>query len=153
MIPEFKGRWRFLSNFEPPLISISCEACGQTHKVTVEHAFHAAKDLRAEAKHQILTGATPGKAKRMGRTAQLRPDWERVKTDIMRDLVTVKFVPSEVGGTLLLSTGDHELVEGNRWHDTFWGKCYCPIHEGRGANVLGTILMGIRATLERSPGS
>ena len=39
----------------------------------------------------------------------------------------------------LLDTGDTELIEGNNWHDTFWGVC-----KGKGQNNLGKILMEVR---------
>ena len=40
---------------------------------------------------------------------------------------------------LLLATGDAELIEGNNWGDTYWGKC-----NGQGLNRLGILLMQIR---------
>lgn len=38
---------------------------------------------------------------------------------------------------LLLKTKNKELKEGNVWHDTYWGVCTCPTHNGAGKNVLG----------------
>ena len=49
----------------------------------------------------------------------------------------------------LLATGDELLVEGNYWHDNYFGFCYCekcsqlPKH-----NQLGKILMRIREELK-----
>jgi predicted NAD-dependent protein-ADP-ribosyltransferase YbiA (DUF1768 family) len=40
------------------------------------------------------------------------------------------------------ATGDRKLVEGNYWHDTFWGVC-----NGVGENYLGEILMHVRQEL------
>ena len=42
----------------------------------------------------------------------------------------------------LLATGDAELIEGNYWHDTFWGMC-----NGKGENHLGRLLMEVRSEL------
>ena len=48
----------------------------------------------------------------------------------------------------LLSTSNATLVEGNWWHDNFWGDCYCPKCKGiPGANTLGRLLMELRSKL------
>jgi predicted NAD-dependent protein-ADP-ribosyltransferase YbiA (DUF1768 family) len=57
----------------------------------------------------------------------------------MREIVFIKFDGHLDLKELLLATGDHELIEGNKWHDTFWGVC-----DGIGQNYLGKILMEIR---------
>jgi hypothetical protein len=43
-------------------------------------------------------------------------------------------------------TGNTELVEGNHWHDTFWGV---DATTGEGDNGLGQILMQVRMELEK----
>jgi predicted NAD-dependent protein-ADP-ribosyltransferase YbiA (DUF1768 family) len=45
---------------------------------------------------------------------------------------------------MLLDTGDQELIEGNFWHDNFFGVCSCGACLGKGQNNLGKILMKIR---------
>ena len=49
----------------------------------------------------------------------------------------------------LLATGDEEVVEGNTWHDRYWGRCKCVKHEGECLNWLGRILMRVRADLRK----
>jgi predicted NAD-dependent protein-ADP-ribosyltransferase YbiA (DUF1768 family) len=49
----------------------------------------------------------------------------------------------------LLETGELELIEGNNWHDNFWGSCSCPKCGSGGLNYLGKILMRIRAELSQ----
>lgn len=48
----------------------------------------------------------------------------------------------------LLATGGKELIEGNVWHDNFWGVCQCAdckkLVKGRWGNKLGEMLMRIR---------
>ena len=56
----------------------------------------------------------------------------------MTDLCRIKFSDPHLR-SLLLATGDAELIEGNWWHDQFWGVC-----NGVGQNQLGKILMAIR---------
>ena len=46
----------------------------------------------------------------------------------------------------LLATGDAELIEGNTWHDTYWGY---DITKKRGKNKLGKILMVVREDLRK----
>jgi ribA/ribD-fused uncharacterized protein len=84
---------------------------------------------------------TPAEAKHWGRTVQLRPDWENVKIDIMKELLRQKF-NNPVYRDSLLNTGDCPLIEGNNHKDTFWGVC-----NGAGKNVLGKLLMDIRKEL------
>jgi predicted NAD-dependent protein-ADP-ribosyltransferase YbiA (DUF1768 family) len=76
----------------------------------------------------------------------LRKDWEQVKLQIMRELVAQKFLAPELAKNLH-ATFPHELIEGNYWHDLFWGQCFCPKHRGKGQNNLGKILMQVRTSL------
>jgi len=141
-IDSFTGPWAFLSNFSP------CEVLLDGEKyASVEAAYQAAKTLNAAAREKFrFLGVTPARAKRMGRSLKLRPDWEEVKVGIMRDLLMQKFRPS-ILKRKLLSTFQAELIEGNYWHDTFWGvcmgKCDFP-HAPLGDNMLGRLLMEVR---------
>jgi predicted NAD-dependent protein-ADP-ribosyltransferase YbiA (DUF1768 family) len=66
----------------------------------------------------------------------------------MEDLVRQKFSLYPTLREKLLATGEEELVEGNYWHDNFWGACSCRKCEGREKhNHLGRILMKVRSGL------
>ncbi len=143
MIEEFAGENRFLSNFYKSPIEFE----GDTYP-TVEHAFQAAKTSIAEERATIRANANPVIAKRKGRRVTLREDWEAAKRDIMRELLRVKFADAALR-ELLLQTGDEELVEGNRWHDRYWGRCRCAKCGGQGQNVLGELLMQVREELRQ----
>jgi ribA/ribD-fused uncharacterized protein len=130
-IDSFSGRYRFLSNFY-------VEDTG----LTVEHHFQAAKTKDINWKARILTAATPGEAKRLGREASLRPDWEAIKVPIMQSLLIAKFM-DEILAIKLIKTGDAHLEEGNTWGDTFWGTV-----DGRGNNMLGKLLMEVRKLVQ-----
>lgn len=69
----------------------------------------------------------------------LRRDWEEVKLDIMYELLKCKFDQNPSLKEKLINTGDRLLVEGNDWHDTYWGVC-----NGKGSNHLGKLLMKLR---------
>lgn len=135
MIDKFDGEHGFLSNFFKPA-KLVWE--GQEYP-TSEHAFQAAKTLDPAERAAIAALPTPGKAKRAGSKVDLRPGWNKIRTDIMLEVVEAKFKQNPWLMTLLLATGDEELIEGNNHGDTFWGTV-----NGEGRNFLGKILMIVR---------
>lgn len=143
MIVEFDGDYAFLSNFYPSSISHD----GITYP-TNEHFFQAMKTLDIETRKAIAAAPTPGAAKRMGRHVALRPDWEKIKVDVMRLGLILKFTDAELAEKLV-ATGDEELVEGNWWHDNTWGNCHCTECSRKGGrNLLGMLLMEVRKELQ-----
>ena len=88
------------------------------------------------------TSADGCKAWAVGRTHNLRPDWEAVKVEVMRTAITAKFSQSADLRELLLSTGSHPLVQ-LKHDDEFWGSG----RKGHGQNVLGVLLMELREEL------
>lgn len=148
-ISQFKNEFEFLSNFyiSPFVWNGYCWN-------TVEHAYQSAKAKFSNDKWLIRTAKTPAIAKKLGRKVNLRGDWEQVKVSIMTELVWLKFEYNPTLRDMLLNTDSAELIEGNYWHDNFWGDCFCPkCKEGKGKNVLGFILMKVRdgILLEESP--
>lgn len=138
VIDSFSEEFEFLSNFFPSKIT---DTKGNTYP-TVEHYFQAMKTFDSEKRKLIAAAPTPGQAKRLGRMVELREDWGDVKNDIMRLALWQKF--SKPGlRKMLLDTGDAELIEGNWWHDTYWGVC-----NGEGENHLGKLLMEIRKDIK-----
>lgn len=137
VVRAFIGEFEFLSNFYISPIFV------QENVVfaSVEHGFQAMKTFDTEWIGKIMEATTPGKAKRLGQKAPLRPDWEDAKMDVMKNLVHLKFKQHLNLREKLLATGDAELVEGNYWHDCFWGV---DDKTGKGENHLGKILMAER---------
>jgi len=138
----------FLSNFYPSEIEVDRfpldEDLGEVKIYpTSEHAFQAAKTHNQKDRDLILLAATPGAAKRMGRQISLRGDWEDVKNEMMLFCLRKKFEAKDLRDKLL-GTGDSILVEGNKWHDSHWGVCYCEKCKGVGKNMLGKLLMKVR---------
>jgi ribA/ribD-fused uncharacterized protein len=148
-ITSFKGEFRFLSNFYPATVEID----GIIYP-TSEHAFQAQKTLSTRWRRYIAHQNTPRLAKRIGRELELREDWEAIKLDVMMGTLAVKFGTHEDLGDLLLATGRRQLMEGNKWGDTFWG-CVQKGSGWMGENHLGRTLMRIRSLLrnEREIGS
>jgi ribA/ribD-fused uncharacterized protein len=139
VITEFKGENRFLSNFfESPIVFK-----GITFP-TAEHAFQAAKARSVEDMLWVAESDTPGIAKRRGRQVTLRRDWEESKISEMYLVCHMKFKTPELEKRLMMTSPQH-LIEGNYWHDQFWGDCLCDTHKDiQGRNYLGRILMHIR---------
>ena len=144
MITEFRGDYSFLSNFHPCWITYE-----GIEYPTSEHAYQASKTLRVMDRAMIARCTTPGRAKRAGGRLVLRDDWHdtNVRLRIMKDILTLKFNDLDLA-TKLIDTGNVGIVEGNRWHDNYWGRCTCPeCKDIRSLNHLGTLLMGIRREL------
>ena len=146
-IDGFEGRYAFLSNFYPSPVEYT-SLDGQKHIApSVEHAFQASKATELKHELAILNSPTMGGAKRRGRQIKIRPDWEQVKVQIMYEFVLKKFSDPELEEKLL-ATGEAELIEGNHWHDNYWGDCHCDECRGvLGKNKLGEILMQVRHEL------
>jgi ribA/ribD-fused uncharacterized protein len=148
VIDLFTGRYAFLSNFYPSKIRLD----GVVYP-TAEHAFQAYKTDDLAQRMLIRQASTPKLAKRLGRQAPLRPDWERGKVEVMRQVLREKFRPERSGmlAGMLARTGDAWLVEGNTWHDNVWGSCRCgrPACNKPGQNMLGQLLMEVREELHR----
>jgi hypothetical protein len=145
VIKEFREEHRFLSNFVPAQVKL--QDCAWIFK-SVEHAYVAAKTLDNTMRFEISAIPTAGEVKRFGKSLSLRPDWNEVRLGIMEDLVRQKFA-QEPYNTLLLETGIQEIVEGNKWHDNFWGACVCSNCGSKGENNLGKILMKIREEIRQ----
>ena len=135
-IVEFNGKHRFLSNFHKHPVMYQ----GILYPSN-EHAYQASKTLDVHVRRKIAAAATPGRAKRLGRSVSLRRNWETIKVGIMSELIWTKFTDPELC-RMLLATGDAVLIEGNSWNDTFWGVC-----DGKGRNMLGELLMATRYTI------
>lgn len=108
---------------------------------TSEHYFQAQKFENLEHQEAIRKTQSPMIAARMGRDRKkkLRRDWESVKVSVMREAVLAKFSQHPELRSLLLSTGDAEIVEHTE-RDRYWGDG----GDGSGKNVLGRILMEVR---------
>ena len=142
MINEFRGEYRFLSNFWPAPIKYD----GQEYPSS-EHLYQALKTLDPLERAAVREAIGPGKAKKMGNEITLREDWDEIKIRVMRHVVFRKFAQNLDLAKLLIATESHALVEGN-WHgDAFWGVDLKkgPMH---GENHLGIILAEIRVFLQ-----
>lgn len=139
-IVAFKDEHRWLSNMT------ECEIIyGDLVFKSTEAFYQAMKtlDVNERIKFQGYDGPT---SKREGRKLVLRDDWPTIKDKVMKFALEQKF-SKEPFKSLLINTGDAEIIEGNYWHDNHFGVCSCAKCGNSGLNVLGKMIMDIRANL------
>jgi len=140
IIEDFRGKYFFLCNFYERSIVMH----GITFPST-EHAYMWSKTLIQSEKDAILACKTPAQARLQGGPGMttLRPGWEEeLKFPTMRDVVGCKFDQHPDLARRLLDTGESMIIEGNWWHDNYWGDCRCGKNskcEPTGRNHLGQI--------------
>ena len=135
IINKFRGKYFFLSNFyEAPITSEE----GREY-ATSEHLYQSMKMQNREDAEKVRLAPTPAKAKSLGNELTPKKDWEKIKINVMKDIVELKFFQNFAIYKKLLETGKAHLIEGNTWKDDFWG-----VYQGAGENHLGKILMQIR---------
>ncbi|MEV0297079.1 NADAR family protein [Nocardia sp. NPDC050710] len=143
VIDSFDGPFHFLSNFHPHPFRFRGFDCPSS-----EHAFAAVKTTDPDWIARILAAPKPGQAKRLGREAPLRPNWNRDRVLYMREILHAKFTSDPDLTRRLLDTGDQLLIEGNTWGDRYWGRVLRPgLATPIGANWLGRSLMRVRREL------
>ena len=153
MINSFTGLYDFLSNFY--MKSILWDSILYP---SAEHAYQATKTTDIGMRYWFssdpgayhsddgvrLPVLTAGQAKRKGRELPLRFNWEEFKVPSMLTILMIKF-SDPLMGKLLLLTKEEELIEGNTWHDNFWGECNCiKCADKKKHNNLGILLMEVR---------
>jgi ribA/ribD-fused uncharacterized protein len=138
MINSFRDDKFFLSNFYLHPIAWN----GLIFPAS-ENAFQSEKTLN-KLERIPFTLYSPGRAKRKGKKLILREDWEEIKVPMMFTILLVKFSDPELRDKLLATDGE-ELIEGNNWHDNFWGACECiECQYIEKLNKLGILLMEVR---------
>lgn len=135
--------WSGLSNFT------NCEFVDDDITYyNVESMFQAYKipEERKQERKQFER-IRPGYAKRLGRSVDLRKDWEHIKYKVMLKALRLRFESDKSFRELLRQTGNSFLVEDTTsWHDNIWGACFCPrCREGWAGNKLGVAMMTIRS--------
>jgi len=152
-IDKFEGDHLFLSNFYTGKVFL-----WQQVFHSAEHAYQwakARKYIPPGALAVLMSIAEPGKFKKRIKLALTneefgfypkgQAEWDEIKVEVMREILEKKFSNMTLRDRLEM-TAPAELIEGNTWHDAFWGQ---PVdkHGNRtkpGKNMLGKLLMEIR---------
>ena len=133
MIDSFEGEYAFLSNYYP------CEVIFDGIRYQSSEAAYQAQKCAYPSVRKEFVGLTADEAKKKGRAVRIREDWEDIKNHVMVDVLLEKFKQHPELAKRLADTGNEELIEGNTWGDTYWGRC-----NGVGMNLLGQMLQIIR---------
>jgi len=135
-----KDDYGWMSNFAKYSIQIDMKMWP-----TVEHYFQAQKfPDNPEYQELIRKQKSAMTSAQMGRDRNypLRADWEEVKDSIMLKALRAKINQHPELLLALKETGDEELVE-HTSNDNYWGDG----GDGSGKNMLGKLLMQIRADI------
>jgi len=147
MIDLFKGEYHFLSNFyilNRPIVY------GWMVCPTSEHFFCALKTTDVKLRAWILQAGTAAEAKTRGRAVVLRPDWSTFNKTAMHLALILKFSANNDLLAKLIATGNKQLIEGNWWHDNYWGNCTCAKCTNKpGLNNLGILLTQVRSLFQQ----
>jgi ribA/ribD-fused uncharacterized protein len=136
---NFFGGTHFLSNFYQSDMVVN----GKLYR-TNEHFYQAHKTSNEKEHEQIRNQVTPYQAKQIARHVTLIPDWDNKRIEVMKIGLEEKF-KNPILKKKLLETLPYNLIE-NSPYDNFWG---CG-KDGKGKNMLGQLLMNLRATLHAS---
>jgi ribA/ribD-fused uncharacterized protein len=117
---------------------------------TAEHAYQAGKAAKKAVRQWVLSAPNPALVAMAAHglySWDVVPNWATIKFDRMRRVLLAKYQQHEDLRRLLLSTGDARLVESAKTNNAvnrLWGEV-----NGKGQNMLGKLLMEIRAELRQ----
>ncbi len=110
--------------------------------MTSEHAYHSEKFIehpeiieklkKMRSAHDAMKLAYANKDK-------YRKDWDKIKLDIMKQILHAKVEQHPYARKKLLESADKELIE-NSWRDSYWGWGL----NKDGENYLGKLWMEVR---------
>lgn len=121
---------------------------------TSEHAYQAGKARKPEVRRWLMDAPSPALLAMAAHGLyywDVAPGWSTTKFDRMRAVLRAKFTQHSDLRELLLSTGDVRLVESatvDNEVNRLWGEV-----GGVGRNMLGTMLMELRAELRSKDGT
>lgn len=135
-IKGFVDSYRWLSNFYP------CSIVYENQQFKSSEAAYQAAKCKNIADREKFLNLNARDSKKLGKTIEIREDWNDVKLSVMKDILHDKFTRNPILGQSLIETEDRYLEETNWWGDTFWG-----VYKGKGENWLGKQLMELRGKL------
>lgn len=115
---------------------------------TAEHAYQAGKARKPAVKQWLMAAPSPALLAMAAHGLyywDITPGWSTSKFERMKKILRAKFTQHADLQVLLLSTGDARLVESatvDNAVNRLWGEV-----NGQGKNMLGLLLMEVRAEL------
>ena len=116
---------------------------------TSEHAYQAGKARKEEVREWLMASPSPSLLAMAAHGLyqwDIVPGWSKNKFERMKNVLRAKFTQHDDIASILLSTGDLELIETARVDNStnrLWGEV-----NGKGKNMLGNLLMEIRDELK-----
>jgi len=154
VIGEFRGEYRFLSNFYTapfnsgllyPMHTMFVE---QYPEMVVFHSveafFQSMKTSSPVIAISIGDMLNPAEAKRAGKRVALRQDWLDIREFVMKAGLVAKYQSNPALAARLVATAPAFLIEGNYWGDSYWGY---DLKRNYGHNRLGSLTMDVRHIL------
>lgn len=118
---------------------------------TSEHAYQAGKARKPEVRRWLMEAPSPSLLAMAAHGLyywDVAPGWSKFKFDRMRKVLAAKYTQHDDLRSLLLSTGEHQLIESatvDNDVNRLWGEV-----NGVGQNMLGKMLMDLRSEM-RNP--
>lgn len=114
---------------------------------SVEHYYQAMKFEDETYREQIRNAPHPKEATKLGKSKKhgRRKDWDKFKEAYMTRGTYIKCRSHPEVAQALLATGDMPIIESSQY-DYYWG---CG-RDGRGNNVYGKMLEGVREKLREA---
>lgn len=109
----------------------------------VEAPYQAQKTFVQEEQDAIWAVVKANDSRLLGQKVTMRPDWDQVKRQVMKECVLAKFLQHPDLRKQLMATADELLIEDSPV-DWYWG---CGA-DGTGQNVLGQVLGEVREELK-----
>jgi ribA/ribD-fused uncharacterized protein len=131
-----KDEYGYMSNFYR-----SKQIVDGKEYITNEHWYQSQKAVDPVIREWIRLSPTPHGAMMAGRSLRKKevyPEWDKIKFDVMKKGIYLKFSQNEEIRNKLLSTGDVNIHEDSPT-DMVWGI--------KGQDMLGKILMEVREEL------
>jgi len=154
VISEFKGEYRFLSNFFTSPFNSGVLYPMHTMFVlqypelivfpSVEAFFQSMKATSPEIAAKIGEMRNPADAKRAGRNVDIRQNWLEIREFVMKAGLVAKYHSNPALSSGLVDTAPAFLIEGNYWGDSYWGY---DLKRNFGHNRLGSLTMDVRHLL------
>ena len=140
-IPYYESSYFVFSNLSP----LSVQYKGILYP-TSEHAYHSAKFDQPEIKEEIRKARSPLEVVELARRyeAKRKKNWEKIKLDIMYEILKEKIGQHKEMYDALITTGNEEIVEDNP-NNNFWGNG----KDKKGENQMGKTLMKLRQELKQ----
>jgi len=88
----------------------------------------------------IYTNVSPEKSKWISRKNPIREDWDKIKINVMYNVLKLKFNQHKDLKEKLIQI-EGPIIEWTTWNDTFWG---IDLKTEKGNNWLGKLLMQLR---------